>query len=146
MDTWWQEWKNVNYCSKEGLIPSLVCELLQSCGAWKQFSFADLGYDYINWYSGVIQTKRQSYIHITMNQCSVAANTIGQTFQPFFFIKKTQFHEWKMLSSKIYSIKLVREAFKKNKQDISWHRAKFIWHRPTLPNYDIIYLWRCCIF
>ena len=32
------------------------------------------------------------------------------------------------------------------KQDISWHHAKFIWHLPTLPNYDIIYLWRCCIF
>ena len=33
----------------------------------------------------------------------------------------------------------LREAFKKNKQDISWHHAKFIYHLPTLPNYDIIY-------
>jgi len=33
----------------------------------------------------------------------------------------------------------LREAFKKKKDQILWHRVNFICHLPTLPNYDIIF-------
>ena len=42
--------------------------------------------------------------------------------------------------------KLDKGSLQKKKQDISWHWAKFIWHLPTLPNYNIKYLWHFSIF
>ena len=40
-----------------------------------------------------------------------------------------------------YKIKLPlsKGSRQKKKHDILWHRVKFIWYLPTLPNYDKIY-------
>ena len=37
------------------------------------------------------------------------------------------------------SVTAVTKGSRQKKDEILWHRVNFIWHLPTLPNYDIIF-------